>query len=860
MTLALYGKSRKRQGGLLFTAFMAIMVAAIAGVALIGTAFAHHLVISSKLPTCKNNSAWNLVVSEGGWSSYREAVLTTTDNTTPVQLRYSPYIDDGSGSTTILSANGIGAVHTAGQVDQYLGSFTNSGFTDTSSDDITSSATSLVHSGSSAWNANFVSGKVMKWGSELMLITERSDDGTTLTVTRGFGDSTATLHNINEQGIWVRGNLDTGSSAETVSWNLQSDAPVCSAKIIIKKVVEGQGANTSTLFTANVFNDGGNVANTSGEANGLTFSQAAPRTHTWNEDGTDGPFRVEEVSIPANWAATATKVLTGDADCSSTAAEWDTTTPVTATGGALAAIKNGDVVTVCFKNTYTPPVTPSVTVDKANDSDGTPNLSQSFNYTLKFTVANGPTTSSFVAVDAIPSNFTVGTVSPSAGTLHCAKSGNTVTCTLDSGAATGSYTATIPVTVKVDSACTEVTNSVYKDSTTAGTLLDSDTVDITGCGHLTFEKLDGVKVIDSVQWTLKFTNTSTVQQLITVHDANTTFVSETCVNDNVADNPGADDYSCTVAGGGTAEVVVSTPLSAGQAGICDDVHINNTAYVVGGSSDTAEYSDTAKPDKTCLTVTKSASQTEEPPTWTISIASTADAPVGVFIKDAGATYQGVVSGGTCTASVGANMTNGIACTVNANSTLIVTVTKPTPAATCKGTDVSNTAQVWVGAADDGEPDFTPDGGGFKGVNSNRELCTGVIQLCKVWAFNAPLELSDGKANFDFTVNDTPVTIFDVVEGATDPECVTLDVTYGNVTIAEQLTAGFNAEGWELQPTNDSGSGGTASFYFSSNGCYIEAPALTAKVANLVRQALSIIAEVPQGEPLCTITFTNTDDE
>ncbi|MBK6562894.1 hypothetical protein [Candidatus Amarobacter glycogenicus] len=32
MTLALYGKSRKRQGGLIFSAFMAIMVAAIGGV------------------------------------------------------------------------------------------------------------------------------------------------------------------------------------------------------------------------------------------------------------------------------------------------------------------------------------------------------------------------------------------------------------------------------------------------------------------------------------------------------------------------------------------------------------------------------------------------------------------------------------------------------------------------------------------------------------------------------------------------------------------------------------------------------------------------------------------------------------
>ncbi|HNM78903.1 MAG TPA: hypothetical protein PKI89_11075, partial [Tepidiformaceae bacterium] len=204
MTLALYGKSRKRQGSLLLAALLAIIAASVGGLAIIGSAFAHHLVIDTQLPTCQNNQSWYLKVTEGGWSGYREAVLTITDNTTPVALEFSPFIDDGQG-TYIINASGTGSVHTAGKVDQYLGDFTT--VTDNSTTDINSSTTSLVHSGGTAWNAGFVSGKVLKWGNELMMITARSGDGKTLTVTRGYGNSSASSHSVDAQGIWVRGAL-----------------------------------------------------------------------------------------------------------------------------------------------------------------------------------------------------------------------------------------------------------------------------------------------------------------------------------------------------------------------------------------------------------------------------------------------------------------------------------------------------------------------------------------------------------------------------------------------------------------------------------------------------------------------------
>src|SRR5689334_16830848 len=181
MTLALYGKSRKRQGGLALAALIAVMMAALAGLATLTSVFAHHLVLTQQAPTCGNNLAWNLVVSEGSWSSYREAVPSNITGSTPVALRFDPYIDNGTGSTTILSANGTGVVHTAGTMKLYTGSFAAAGNTDTSSTDINSSTTSLVHSGGTAWNANFIAGKVILWDSELMKITARSADGKTLT-------------------------------------------------------------------------------------------------------------------------------------------------------------------------------------------------------------------------------------------------------------------------------------------------------------------------------------------------------------------------------------------------------------------------------------------------------------------------------------------------------------------------------------------------------------------------------------------------------------------------------------------------------------------------------------------------------
>lgn len=63
MTLALYGKSRKRQGSLLLAALLAIIAASVGGLAIIGSAFAHDTTVSGTA-TCNTNGSftitWNL--------------------------------------------------------------------------------------------------------------------------------------------------------------------------------------------------------------------------------------------------------------------------------------------------------------------------------------------------------------------------------------------------------------------------------------------------------------------------------------------------------------------------------------------------------------------------------------------------------------------------------------------------------------------------------------------------------------------------------------------------------------------------------------------------------------------------------
>ncbi|MBK6562896.1 hypothetical protein [Candidatus Amarobacter glycogenicus] len=105
-----------------------------------------------------------------------------------------------------------------------------------------------------------------------------------------------------------------------------------------------------------------------------------------------------------------------------------------------------------------------------------------------------------------------------------------------------------------------------------------------------------------------------------------------------------------------------------------------------------------------------------------------------------------------------------------------------------------------------------------------------------------------------------MNINNITEGNLTPACILLQVTNGLVNITEQLTAGFTAEGWTINNPASSGSGGTVEFELSSDGCFDTEERLVGTLVGLVRQAISVVTVVTEGDPICTVTFRNHDDQ
>ncbi len=131
MTLALYGKSKQRQVGLIGLALLAALIGIIAAFLVATNAFAHHLDEKETLPTCDNGGTYLFEAYTGGWSGYREAVVSVSQGSVPPFQSPSQW-DGGTGpfvyhgnTKTIISISGTGSVDSAGTVKQYGGSFGN---------------------------------------------------------------------------------------------------------------------------------------------------------------------------------------------------------------------------------------------------------------------------------------------------------------------------------------------------------------------------------------------------------------------------------------------------------------------------------------------------------------------------------------------------------------------------------------------------------------------------------------------------------------------------------------------------------------------------------------------------------------
>src|SRR6185437_5645041 len=97
MTLALYGKSRKRQGGLLLAALLAVIAATIGGLMLIGTAFAHDALVTGTT-TCNADGTWSVT-----WKVANDYALVATVHNPTVDHGTLTGISDG---TTIAARAG----------------------------------------------------------------------------------------------------------------------------------------------------------------------------------------------------------------------------------------------------------------------------------------------------------------------------------------------------------------------------------------------------------------------------------------------------------------------------------------------------------------------------------------------------------------------------------------------------------------------------------------------------------------------------------------------------------------------------------------------------------------------------------
>ncbi len=288
MTLALYGKSRKRQGGLLLAALLAIIGAAVGGLMLIGTAFAHANAVSG-VATCQSDGTysikWTITNDYNATETVNKATLNGGATNLSSSVSPNPLAKYGSAALTTV----VPGTSTSAQLDVWA-----------------------------RWSDGYP-----KPGDNAYTPEGRKDSG------------------------YVSMNGKCGQKA----------------KIIIKKVVTGTGADTSQNFTANVTN----TDHSAGTTTGLTFSQDTPKIYEFNSTNSNDDFDVSEVNLPAGYTLYKVWSSADNKSCPVTsgygARAWgDPSGANSNTAPSLDDVGNGDTFTVCFWNKYTaPPPTPTVT-------------------------------------------------------------------------------------------------------------------------------------------------------------------------------------------------------------------------------------------------------------------------------------------------------------------------------------------------------------------------------------------------------------------------------------------------------------------------------------------------------------------
>ena len=574
MTLALYGKTKRRQSGLMLAALMAILFAALGGVAVISSAFAHHLEPDIKPPTCQDQS-WRINVNTGQWSEFREAVLTNT--TGSVAMVRTPFVSN-SFNTSILSVSGTGAVHLAGDVTQYLGAFSSP----VQIDAIDSSTTSL-HASSGTF-AGYLSNDVILVGTEMMKVTG-IPDSTHLTVTRGFGTA-ASAHVAGSVSRWVRGGVDLLGNPHTITWNLNFDpATDCGGFITISEGSCTVGAAPAWTFHLLAPNDAqaGQTLTLMYHYNGEAVDA---HTLTQVENGSNPTKADWLVSIPFSGHAT----ITLDHATATGGLTWNGVQGVT---NAVASS------TACASTTGTVVVKKITSGSASNDTD-------KFGVLVKLgstTVQTILTTDAPGLSESTPKIYS----SQTAGSYTVEENNNNGYTLLGYSAGVntnGVYTCP-------NSPVASTTGSASQSLAANGTIVfcifnQKDAVVVVA--PPTVEKAQDSPAIDGgrAHWTIKITNTqanNAVQNGFVVTDSGATLDSVSTAG--ACGALGASPFTCNVAANSVLTLHVSKPLSAATNAndTCAPGTIDNTATAALASGTPV----TVKSTNTSITVPATAS-------------------------------------------------------------------------------------------------------------------------------------------------------------------------------------------------------------------------------------------------------------
>ena len=565
MTLALYGKSRKRQGSLMLAALLSILAATVAGVALVSTAFAHHNTYTASR-AC--GDVWSSTATYVGGGDLRMIVVSdVVINGAPFDSSWESDIPGSFATAGFPAASAFAAGEAPTGTVKWFWSGTDGGGT--------------IFARNTASNGAFNA----TWGGSITLYRQVS-------------------------GLWTKSGA-SGEGANPITITTPAAPTNCDATIIVRKWVPDGINGTATPFNVSV-SDNGTPKTTNQPFSEEPNPGGSPGefTGTYPVEGNDSggdndDFTVTESASPGfttSWYVTATNVTCSDIS------DGNYSAGSVASGSELSNLDPGAVRYVCFRNVPLP----TVSVAKTHAGDGTYNLNEAFSYTVTFTVAGAATTSSQSWNDDLPAHLDyigLGTQVDPGSDLACA--GNTgtddVVCTLDSGAPVGVYSQVINVQVKATAACTPAVNNVRTGATAGqGTIAATDTVNIAGCAlpSVSVTKVDSGDGTygpnEAFYWTLSWTvtnpPTTTSLQYTDVLNSNLNFVS---LSDEV--DPDS-ELSCSQAAG-----TVSCQLESG-AGVAP----GPTVYSI-------RVNVTVKATPTCGTVTNTVNNVAGAPVATDNV-------------------------------------------------------------------------------------------------------------------------------------------------------------------------------------------------------------------------------------------------